>query len=223
MKNIFGINRLFIILFGILYICAYDAYSPRTPIKSGVTSLLAITKYSNATQNFTSEIDVTNYTTVTFFIKFARRATTAATAPVNFIVEGLANTTSLPGYWSPIATIPSGFALAVTQTTGTEAAASTVIEMGTTTSFTVSGRVFFDNSTAGNCEWGQIKSVSGGASITLQEGITNAQSSTAVYTQAEIFSPIKIDVTDLKKVRINIDGLSHTQNYAAEILYQGSN
>ena len=199
------------------------AYSPRTPIKSGVVELLAITKYSNGTQNFTSEVDVSTYSTITFFIRFARRSTTAATAPVNFVIEGLANTTSTAGYWHPIAIIPSGFATSVTQTTATEASGQTVIEISTTTSFVAQGRVFFDNSTAANAEWGQIKSVSASTSITLQEAIVNAQTSTAIYNNAELMQPVKIDVNDLKKVRINIDGLNHTQNYAAQILYQASN
>jgi len=214
MKNIGGISKW--VLAVVIGTCLL-AYSPRTPIKVIGTQLLAITEYATTTQAYSSTHPVDGKILVKVTCFFASRSTSSGTAGVNFNIQGAVNDPPVAGKWDRLATLTTGFAAANTQTTGTEAAGSTVIEFGTTTGFVVNGYVFFANGTVANGEWHEIKTVTAATSITLKEAIVNAQSTVAIYTQGQILTAI-VDVSTYNDIRIEVDGLARTQNYSVQII-----
>lgn len=70
---------------------------------------------------------------------------------------------------------------------GTEAAGQTVIEETTTTNLAEGQLIFFKNGTIANSEIGILEDLTGSTSFELLEGITNAQTSSTWYNQAEKF------------------------------------
>ena len=96
--------------------------------------------------------------------------------------------------------------------TGTEAAGATVIEVASTLNLEVGDKVLLKNSTAGNSEFGTIVSVVTNTSITLLDGITNAQTGSTIYDNAvEIYAHLNLE--GVKRLRVALLSGTSGQSY----------
>lgn len=149
------------------------------------------------------------------FIWFGRRAATAAGAGVKIRVE-FSSQASGDGFWINGPVFETDFAAATAQAaTGTNSAGQALIQMAATAGFVAGGKVYVDNTTLGNSEWGRIKSVNPNVSITLEDNLLFAQNagSATVYTLAEMYTA-QLDLTPDSRVRVVVDGTAFTQGFA---------
>lgn len=186
------------------------------PTKTIQTAPISLQSVASGAVVVSSVIDVSTIFAACFFVHFGRRATTALTVPTNFRIEGSAKSSG-DGHWFPLAIVSSEIAAAESEAvSGTEAAGSTVIEVASTTNLTVGDIVYFDNGTIANSEWGRIKAVSTNTSITLEEGIVNAQTGATIFDQGQIIT-IPVDLSLVKRVRVVVDNAGTGQAIAAEV------
>jgi hypothetical protein len=183
--------------------------------KTAGTSVLALQSVAASSVLISSALLVPTTFAATMMIRFGRRIATAAGAGVNFRIEG-SSRASGDGFWTPLDVFQSDFVAATAQAaTGTNNAGQKVITMAVTTGFAAGQIVYIDNTTIGNSEWGRIKSVSGGVSITLEDNLQNAQNAGAatVYNKAEMYASV-LDLTAMKQLRLVADGSLFTQAFA---------
>jgi hypothetical protein len=127
------------------------------------------------------------------------------------------------GFWYPLGIITTGISTAESEAvTGTVNAGATVVTMASTTNMgsnSVPGSfdVYIDNSTIGNSEFQRITSVSTNTSITLEDALTNAQTGSTVYTQAEFYA-LQFDLTDVTRIRCVAAGHNTGQATAVEVI-----
>lgn len=184
-------------------------------IKTSAVSVLTLQSVAASTVLKSSDISVPTQLAATMLIHFGRRAATAAGAGVNFRVE-VSSETSGDGFWVPLAILTTDFvACEAEAATGTNASGQAVITVASTTNLTAGDIVFMDNTTITNSEWGRIKSISAGVSITLEDNLTNAQSTGAstIYDRAEMYA-VQLDLTAAKRLRLVVDGSLFTQAFA---------
>lgn len=138
-------------------------------------------------------------------IDFAQDTTTAPASGTRLSVQTSDQTTG-DDTWVEVAAVYTGTTAAESEAvTGTEAAASTVIEVASTTNLGArSELVFFKNGTLANSEWAQLVSIVSNTSITLQDGLTNAQTSSTIYDQAARYV-VPLDCSSCKRVRLVVD------------------
>lgn len=189
-------------------------------ITKGFDTLLALQQVAASTIVVGADKTLDDKMQVSLFIQFGKRAITAPADGVFIIIEGNSKSAAdSDGHWHEIAKIKTDFLSAATEAiSNSEAAGDTVIEMASTAGLAIMDKIFFDNGTAANAEWATIKSIVANVSVTLIDGLKNAQaSSTAIFNKAEIFPPIVIDTKSFKRIRAVIDGSGHDQNFSIEI------
>jgi hypothetical protein len=153
-------------------------------------------------------------------IHFGRRTAAALTEGVLFRVEG-STKSSGNGYWFPIGMVKTGIAAAESEpVSGTVNAGTTTITLSSTTnigSTSVPGsfELYIDNSTIANSEFQRITSISTNTSATIEDALTNAQTGSTVYTQAQFFG-LQFDITDITRIRVVADGHNTGQAVAIE-------
>lgn len=102
---------------------------------------------------------------------------------------------------------------------GTESAGQTVIEVASTTGYTVDLNVnrwvFFLNGTVANSELGYMTAFSANTSITVADGITNAQTSSTIYNTARRYAvPLPLSAN---RVRVIYDNNYDADGTASQV------
>ena len=184
--------------------------------KTQGTSLISLQSIASNTVVISAAQDVSTALAATIFIHFGRRITTALTEGMEFRIEASSKAT-LNGHWYPLASFKTAIALAETEAiTPGESAAATVIRMASTTNLVVGDIVFFDNATIANGEFHRIKAVSTNVSVTIEDGLLNAQADTTpILDQAEMFVA-QVDLTAIGRIRLVADGRNTGQAVAVE-------
>lgn len=188
--------------------------------KTDGLTVLALQSVAASSVVKSSPLLVTTTFAATIFIHFGRRSATAAGAGVNFRIEGSAKASG-DGFWFPLDAFQSDFVACESEAaTGTNAAAQNVITVASTTNLTAGDQVYIDNTTIANSEWGRIKSISAGVSVTLEDNLNNAQSTPAatIFDHAEFYASC-LDLTAIKRLRLVVDGSLFTQAFAVEAFY----
>lgn len=195
-----------------------DAITATDATKTVGTSVMALQTVSASSVAISSVVDTANKLGATIFIHFGRESVTAAGAGVNIRIEG-SSRSSLNGHWYPLATFTTGFAACETEPlTATEPAGETVIAVASTTNLTAGDLIFIFNTTIGSSEWHRIKSISGGASVTIEDGLLFEQTAAAsdIFDGAEMFVA-QLDLTSISRLRVVADGSLFTQAFAIEV------
>lgn len=178
-----------------------------TLTKTIQTELKAITNVSAAAQSISSTLTITTGSKAAFFIDVAPEATNVP--GTEFRIEASQKASGDDTWVTLYSILSSKSTVNSNAVDGTEAVGSTVIEETTTTGLALGQIVFFKNSTIGNSEWGRIVALSASTSFTLLDGLTNAQTGSTWYNQAERFE-LEFDVEALTRLRVVCNN-----NYAA--------
>jgi hypothetical protein len=187
------------------------------PTKTASVSVVALQSVAASTVLKSSEVDVSTKHEATFYVRFGRRAVTAAGAGANIRIESSAETSG-DGKWNPDTIITTNFAAVEGEAVnGTCASGQAVVPVASTTNLTAGDVIFIDNPTIGNSEWGRIKSISANVSVTLEDNLINAQTGSTLYDAAEIYPPITIPLQSRVRLRVVDDGSLFTQAHAIEI------
>jgi len=183
--------------------------------KTVQTALLAIQSVAASSVAASSAFDMSGKMGGLVYVRFGRRAATAAGAGVNIRVEA-SKAASGDNSWFPIAIFTTAFAAAADEAVnGTVAAGATAITMASTTGFTAGDVIFIYNTTIGNSEWARVKSISANVSVTVEDALVNAATGATCYDSAEIFPPVAIPEQTIR-VRVVADGSLFTQAFAIE-------
>jgi len=83
---------------------------------------------------------------------------------------------------------------------GSEPVGSTLVEEATTTGLANGQLIFFKNAALQSSEFSRVQAVSGGASFTIFDGLTNAQTGSTWFNQGEHSAPI-VDLGGVKRMR----------------------
>ena len=187
-----------------------------TPTKSIQTALLSLQALNSNTVLISSVLDVSTIFAAEILIHFGRRATSALTSGVIFRVEGSAKASG-DGHWFTLAAVQTDTAAAESEAvSGSVNAGTNVITVASTTNLTVGDIIYIDNGTIGNSEWGRIKSISTNTSVTIEDNLVNAQTSSTIYDQAQIISML-VDLAAIKRLRVVADASNSGQNCACEV------
>jgi hypothetical protein len=134
-------------------------------------------------------VDLTGVKQATFYIDHGRASTAVfgtngTTYELQFSQKNTGNDT-----WRSATTVVANSAacLAVAASTDAAVAATSIVFTSGTSAPSINNLVFWANSTlVTNSEWMRVKSVTGTASFTIVDGLTNTQDSdTNIYTKAE--------------------------------------
>jgi hypothetical protein len=173
--------------------------------KTQATSLISLQQIASNSVVKSSAQDVSAKLGATIFIHLGRDDTGGAlTTAVTFRIQASAKSAA-DDQWYDIVSFISGVTVPEAEAvTGTENAGATVIEVASTTNLTVGDFILFKNGTIGNSEWGRIIAVSTNTSITVMDAITNAQTGSTIYDQAEQFIA-QLDLTSIGRIRVVAD------------------
>ena len=173
--------------------------------KTQGTVLLAIQQIASNTVVKTSAQDVSSKMEATVFIFLGRDDTGGAlTAGCVFRVQGSAKSSG-DDTWVDLAAFTSQLTLPEAEAvSGTEAAGATLIEVASTTNLVVGDYVLLKNTTIGNSEFARIVAVVINTSVTLTDGITNAQTGSTIYDQAEQYAAT-ISLASVGRIRLVAD------------------
>lgn len=181
--------------------------------KTKQTALAAIQSVSASTVLISSEFDMSTKLGGNLQIRFGRTSATAAGAGVNIRCES-SSETSGNNSWFPFAIIPTAFAACESEAlTGTVSSGQKVLTLASTTNLTAGDLIFIKNSTFANSEWARIKSIVSNTSVTIEDNLVNAQTSSTIYDSAEIFPIINIPESAMR-IRVVFDGSLFTQTFA---------
>lgn len=181
--------------------------------KTKQTALAAIQSVSASTVLISSEFDMSTKLGGNLQIRFGRTSATAAGAGVNIRCES-SSETSGNNSWFPFAIIPTAFAACESEAlTGTVSSGQKVLTLASTTNLTAGDLIFIKNSTFANSEWARIKSIVSNTSVTIEDNLVNAQTSSTIYDSAEIFPIINIPESAMR-IRVVFDGSLFTQAFA---------
>lgn len=181
--------------------------------KTKQTALAAIQSVSASTVLISSEFDMSTKLGGNLQIRFGRTSAAAAGAGVNIRCES-SSETSGNNSWFPFAIIPTAFAACESEAlTGTVSSGQKVLTLASTTNLTAGDLIFIKNSTFANSEWARIKSIVSNTSVTIEDNLVNAQTSSTIYDSAEIFPIINIPESAMR-IRVVFDGSLFTQTFA---------
>jgi len=184
--------------------------------KSVQTALLAIQSVAASSVAISSAFDLSNKLGGMVSVRFGRRIATASTAGANIRIE-VSHDTSGDNSWYPLAIFTSAFAAVEGEAvTNTVNAGQNVVTVASTTNLTIGDVIFIDNGTIANSEWGRIKSIVGNTSVTLEDNLVNAQTSSTIYDGAEIYTPVSIP-EGVMRIRAVADGSLFTQVHAINV------
>ena len=176
--------------------------STTTPTKTIQTELLAITNISASAQQISSVLDVSGKFGVTIYVDISPEATNTPGTEIR--IES-SQKSSGNDAWVPITGVVTTTATVNSNAVdGTEAAGSTVIEETTTTGLALGQWIFFKNGTIGNSEWAKLVALTASTSFTIQDGLTNAQTSSTWYNRGERFA-FTLDCSSYYRLRVVIN------------------
>lgn len=190
-----------------------------TPTKTQFQTLLQLASVAASTVSVGNAVDVTTIWAATVFVRFGRRAETAAGAGANIRIEGSPKAFGTSTHWFPLAILTTNFAAANGEAvSGTVGSGTNVITVASTTGLAAGDLIYIDNGTIANSEWGRIKSIVSNTSVTIEDNLVNAQTGSTLYDAAEIYMPILLDLTSIGQIRVVDDGSLFTQAHAIEVL-----
>lgn len=180
------------------------------------TPLVSLQSIASNSKVIGTPLSVANNLAATVMIHFGRRSASALTAPVNIRIEASAKSSG-DEHWYPLVIFQSTAAAVTSQAVnGTCASAQAVVPMTSTTGQVLSDIVYIDNGTVGNSCWGRICVITSNTSITLEDNLINAQTSSTVYNGAQIFMS-NLDLTAVQRIRAVVDADNTGQAVAVEI------
>lgn len=187
-----------------------------TLTKTVQTALLTIQSVAASSVAISSAFNMDTKLGGMVSVRFGRRAVTAAGAGVNIRIEA-SSATSGDNSWFPLAIFTSAFAAVEGEAlTGTVNAGQNVLTLASTTNLTIGDVIFIDNGTIANSEWGRIKSIVANTSVTIEDNLVNAQTSSTIYDSAEIYSPVSIPEA-VMRIRVVDDGSLFTQAHSVQV------
>jgi hypothetical protein len=165
-----------------------------------------------------SVIDVTDYVEMLMTVDIGRDVTTALTAGVIVRIQASPKSSG-DDFWEDIAVFQTAVAASESEAvSGTVAAAQAVVTVASTTNLVVQDLIFIKNSTIGNSEFRRIIAVSTNTSVTVADDLTNAQTGSTLYDQAERFATI-IPTVGFARLRVMVDNSQNaTQTVCAQAL-----
>lgn len=180
------------------------------------TALLALQSVASNTVAISSELALATNLALVVSLHFGRRTSSALTAGVNLRVEAAA-TASGNGHWFPVAQWLTNKAVAagIEAVSGTCAAGQKVIAMASTTGFALGDIIYIDNGTIANSEWARVAALSANVSVTIEDNLLFAQTSSTVYNAAQLFLA-QIDAAAITRLRIVVDASNTGQAIAVE-------
>lgn len=176
-----------------------------TLAKTASISLISLQQIASNSVVISAAQDVSTKFGASIYIHLGRDDIGGAlTEGVEFRVEASAKATG-NDQWFPVAQMKSNTTLPEAEAlTGTEVAGDTVLEVASTTNLAVGDEILIKNTTIANSEWAKIKSVVANTSITIDTGLTNTQTGSTVYDQAErIF--FDIDCQNIVRLRLVVN------------------
>jgi hypothetical protein len=189
-----------------------------TPTKTVQTALLALQSVASNSVAVGAALDVANFLGATIGIRFGRRTASALTSPAIVRIE-YSFATSGDSKWLVKEQRASSIVAAESEAvSGTVNAGTNVITVASTTNLAAGDLIYIDNGTIANSEWGRVKSIVSNTSVTIEDNLTNAQTSSTLYDQADIFAAITLDLTSIKRIRAVCDGSGTGQAVAVEVL-----
>lgn len=186
--------------------------------KTGAIALLSLQNVAASTVVVGSAQDVSTKLGGAVRVLFGRRSASSGTASANIRLEASTQASgSGANNWSPFAVFSTDFAACEAEAvSGTVSSDTNIITVASTTNLTAGDVIFISNSTAGNSEWGRIKSIVTNTSVTIEENLNNAQTGSTIYDAAEIYQGIRIP-PDALRVRAVFDGSLFTQACAVYV------
>ena len=181
-------------------------------------TLFALASTAASTVAISSALDVSTKMGGQIYVRFGRRSATAAGAGVNIRLEA-SQTSSGDNSWFPFAIFTTAFAACEAEAvSGTVGSGTNVITVAATANLAAGDLIYIDNGTIANSEWGRIKSIVLNTSVTIEDNLVNAQTSSTIYDAAEIYAPVSIPEAAYR-IRAVIDGSLFTQAFACEVRY----
>lgn len=178
-----------------------------TGTKTQGTSVFSIQTISASTVVISSNIDVTSKFSAAFNMWWGRKSATAAGAGLNIRIEGYDG-----ARWYPLALYTTAFAAAADEAlTGTVNSGQKVLTCASTTGFTAGDLISIINGTLANSEFGRVKSISANTSVTIEDNLVNAQTSSTMYDSAECWAA-EVPTTGYTTLRVVADASSFTQD-----------
>lgn len=185
--------------------------------KTADISLAALASLASNSTFVGTAADVSSKLAATVFIHFGRRSASALTEGVEFRIEA-SSKASGNGHWFPIASFKTQLAAVESEAvSGTVSSGTATITVASTTNLTGADRIFIDNSTIANSEWGKIASIVSNTSVTIEDNLVNAQTGSTIYEGAELFVA-QLDLTAISRVRVVVDGYNTGQAVAYEVI-----
>lgn len=186
-----------------------------TPTKTQGTSVLSLQSIASGSVVASSAFDVSTKFAATLFIHFGRRAATALTVPCVIRVEA-SSKSSGDGHWYPLAQVSTDTAGCEAEAvSGTVSAGQPVITVASTTNLAAGDIVYIDNGTIANSEWGRIKSIVVNTSVTIEDNLVNAQTSSTLYDRAQMWA-VQLDLLAVGRLRVVVNNSGTGQAIAIE-------
>ena len=180
------------------------------------TAPISLQSVASGSVVISSAVDVSTLFAATVLIHFGRRASTALTTSCNIRVEASAKSSG-DGHWFPLAVFASDTVAAEPEAlTGTVSAAQNVLTLASTTNLSVGDIIYIDNGTIANSEWGRIKVVTSNTSVTIEDNLVNAQTSSTIYNKGQI-TAFQLDLSAVKRIRVVVDNTGTGQAVAVEV------
>jgi len=177
-----------------------------TVSKTQGTTLLGLQQLSSNSVVVGTAQDVSTKLAATVFIHFALvDAGGVLLDGVEFRIEASAKSSG-NDQWFPLVAFKTYTAAPEAEAvSGTVSAAATTIAVSSTTNLSVGNIIFIKNATIANSEWARISGVTTNASITVIDGLTNAQTGSTIYNLAEMYTA-QLDLTAIGRIRLVADG-----------------
>jgi hypothetical protein len=185
--------------------------------KTDSINVYTIAQLAANSMTATSEVDVSTYIELFLVMNLGRDDTGGAlTAGVIIRVQGNPMSGSGLDQWRDLAVFQSGITVPESEAvSGTCNSGQDTINVASTTNLTTENLILIKNSTIGNSEFRRIRSVTTNTNIKTDDNLTNAQTGSTVYNQAEEFVA-QLDVMPYKRLRIQIDNAQNARTVVFE-------
>jgi hypothetical protein len=172
------------------------------PAKTVGTNLLTLQTLATALVAVGPTVDVSTKFAGTAYVHFGRTVTSALTNAVRFRIEASASAT-IHGQWYPMYEWISDItacALVPTATAGASGGNS-ITFTNTGSAIAAGDKLFIKNGTLASSEWGRVATLVSTTSITLEDNLVNAQTTSVLSPKAEFFA-IPLDFSGVGRVRL---------------------
>src|SRR5258708_7211857 len=190
--------------------------------KTQGTSVLSLQSLASNSELISSAIDVSTKLAGVVFIHFGRRTGGALNEGVFIRVEGSAQSSG-DGHWYPLAQFQTQAGAVTSQAvSGTCNSGQNVVAMTSTTGMSADPLasqghiVYIDNGTIANSEWHRVKTVTTNTSITLEDNLVHAQTSSTVFPNGEMYVA-SLDFTAVGRIRVVVNANNTGQAIAIEV------